>query len=95
MSAPDLATRDLDTRRRPTPGLDLLGSELSVLFRRWRTWAMLAAVALIPILLAVAVRVTASELDPGEGPRSSIGSPKTACSSASQPRSSPSRCFSR
>ncbi|GGE92961.1 ABC transporter permease [Mycetocola zhadangensis] len=63
MSSPDLATE-----RRPGPGLDLLGSELSVLFRRRRTWAMLAAVALIPILLAVAVRLTASELDPGEGP---------------------------
>ena len=63
MSSPDRAPD-----RRPTPGLDLLGSELSVLFRRWRTWAMLAAVALIPILLAVAVRLTASELDPGEGP---------------------------
>lgn len=55
-------------RRTTSMGLDLLGSELSVLFRRWRTWAMLAAVALIPILLAVAVRLTASELDPGEGP---------------------------
>ncbi|PWC06194.1 ABC transporter permease [Mycetocola zhujimingii] len=56
------------TRTRPTLGLDLLGSELTVLFRRRRTWAMLAAVALIPILLAVAVRLTASELDPGDGP---------------------------
>lgn len=55
-------------RTRPTLGLDLLGSELTVLFRRRRTWAMLAAVALIPILLAVAVRLTASELDPGDGP---------------------------
>lgn len=63
MSSPDLT---LD--RRPSAGLDLLGSELSVLFRRRRTWAMLAAVALIPILLAVAVRLTASELDPGDGP---------------------------
>ncbi|MFU8946681.1 ABC transporter permease [Mycetocola zhadangensis] len=64
MSVPDT----VDTSRRPSLGLDLLGSELSVLFRRRRTWAMLAAVALIPILLAVAVRLTASELDPGEGP---------------------------
>ncbi|WP_104082680.1 ABC transporter permease [Cryobacterium sp. Y11] len=47
---------------------DLLGSEISVLFRRRRTWAMLVAVALIPILLAVAVRLSSSTLDPGEGP---------------------------
>lgn len=46
----------------------LLGSEISVLFRRRRTWAMLVAVALIPILLAVAVRLSSSTLDPGEGP---------------------------
>lgn len=63
MSSPEVAVA-----RRPAAGLDLLGSELSVLFRRRRTWAMLAAVALIPILLAVAVRLTASELDPGAGP---------------------------
>ena len=49
-------------------GWDLLGSEISVLFRRRRTWAMLVAVALIPILLAVAVRLSSSTLDPGEGP---------------------------
>ena len=65
--SPNLSGRATD-RRAASPSLDLLGSELSVLFRRWRTWAMLAAVALIPILLAVAVRLTASELDPGEGP---------------------------
>ncbi|MET1052408.1 MAG: ABC transporter permease [Mycetocola sp.] len=51
-----------------TIGLGLLGTELSVLFRRRRTWAMLAAVALIPILLAVAVRLSSASLDPGEGP---------------------------
>jgi len=39
-------------------GLPLLGSEISVLFRRRRTWAMLGALALVPILVAVAVRVT-------------------------------------
>ncbi|MBG6238724.1 ABC-2 type transport system permease protein [Mycetocola sp. CAN_C7] len=49
-------------------GLGLLWSELAVLFRRRRTWAMLAAVALIPILLAVAVRLSSASLDPGEGP---------------------------
>jgi ABC-2 type transport system permease protein len=63
-----MSSPDLTAERRPSGGIDLLGSELSVLFRRRRTWAMLTAVAFIPILLAVAVRLTASELDPGEGP---------------------------
>jgi ABC-2 type transport system permease protein len=45
-------------RARPSAGWALLGSELAVLFRRWRTWAMLAALAAIPILIAVAVRIT-------------------------------------
>ena len=49
-------------------GLSLLTSELSVLFRRRRTWAMLTAVALIPIFLAVAVRLSSQVLVPGEGP---------------------------
>ncbi len=35
-----------------------MGSELSVMFRRRRTWALLAALAAVPILVAVAVRVT-------------------------------------
>ena len=56
------------TQARPAAGLDLLWSELSVLFRRRRTWAMLAAVALIPILLAIAVRLTTGSVSPGEGP---------------------------
>lgn len=47
------------------PGLLL--SELATLFRRWRTWAMLGALALIPILLAVAVRI-AGGTRPGSGP---------------------------
>ncbi|MGJ4843766.1 ABC transporter permease [Leifsonia sp. Le1] len=45
-------------RPRPAAGWSLLWSELSVLFRRWRTWAMLAALAAIPILIAIAVRLT-------------------------------------
>ena len=38
------------------------------MFTRRRTWAMLAAIALIPILLAVAVALTTEQLAPGEGP---------------------------
>jgi ABC-2 type transport system permease protein len=45
-------------------GLALMGSELSVMFRRRRTWALLGALAAVPILLAVAVRVTSH---PGRG----------------------------
>lgn len=48
-------------------GLALLGSELTVLFRRWRTWAMLGALAAVPVLIAVAVRLS-SGTSPGRGP---------------------------
>ncbi|WP_026818173.1 ABC transporter permease [Arthrobacter castelli] len=47
-------------------GFALLASEITVLFRRRRTWAMLAALAAVPILIAVAVRIT-------EGPSSGRG----------------------
>lgn len=46
----------------------LLSSELKVLFRRRRTWAMLLALAAIPVLIAVAVRLSSSPPTPGEGP---------------------------
>ncbi|MBM7502623.1 ABC transporter permease [Agromyces aurantiacus] len=55
------------TGGRPALGLSLLGSEVATLFRRWRTWAMLAALALIPILIAVAIRVAGAS-SPGRGP---------------------------
>ena len=50
MSQAEVARRGL--------GLALLGSEIAVLFRRTRTIAMLSALAAIPVLLAIAVRVT-------------------------------------
>lgn len=50
----------------PARGIALLGTEIAVLFRRLRTIAMLAALALIPILIAVAVRV--AEAPEGRGP---------------------------
>ena len=46
----------------------LLASELAVLFRRRRTIAMLLALALIPILIAVAVRLSSNEVSAGQGP---------------------------
>ena len=49
-------------------GIRLFLSELKVMFTRRRTWAMLAAIALIPILLAVAVALSSARLAPGEGP---------------------------
>lgn len=73
------AARDV----RATPGVDggaqprvrgraggihsLIATELSTLFRRWRTWAMIAALALIPILIAIAIRIAGSS-SPGRGP---------------------------
>ncbi|GAA1058215.1 ABC transporter permease [Agromyces luteolus] len=45
----------------------LLASETVTLLRRRRTWAMLAALALIPILIAIAIRI-AGPSGPGRGP---------------------------
>ncbi len=64
MSSPDVATA--------APGtgwgtLQLLGNELVTQFRRPRTWAMLAALALIPILMGVAIRIVGGS-SPGRGP---------------------------
>ena len=49
-------------------GMSLVWSELWVLFRRWRTLAMLGAIALIPVFLALAVYWSSDTLAPGEGP---------------------------
>ena len=57
-------------RLRAPPGggtAALLASELLTLFRRRRTWALLGALALIPILIAVALRV-AGAAPSGRGP---------------------------
>jgi ABC-2 type transport system permease protein len=48
--------------------LGLFATEITVLFRRRRTWALLGAIALIPIFLAIAVYVTADQVAPGQGP---------------------------
>lgn len=48
--------------------LSLMLSELRVMFTRRRTWAMLFAIAMIPILLATAVYLSSDRLAPGEGP---------------------------
>lgn len=57
-------------RKLPAPpgaGSALLASELRVLFGRVRTWALLLALAAIPVLIAVAVRISSS-VPPGRGP---------------------------
>lgn len=48
-------------------GWALLASELSVLYRRRRTWAMLGALAAIPVLIAIAVRMSSGGPS-GRGP---------------------------
>ena len=69
MSRSDMsALPDAVFRSRPALGLPLLVSEISVLFRRRRTWAMLASLALIPVLIALAVRLTSSRPPSGRGP---------------------------
>lgn len=57
-----------DSAVRPGMGWALLGSELSVLFRRLRTWAMLVALAAVPILIALAVKLSSRPATPGRGP---------------------------
>lgn len=49
-------------------GLTLVLSEITVLFRRLRTWAMIGALALIPILIAVVVRVSSDDSASSRGP---------------------------
>jgi ABC-2 type transport system permease protein len=56
------------TGARRASGWALLVSELSVLFRRRRTNALLLALAAIPILIAVALRLSSSGPRAGRGP---------------------------
>ncbi|MEP6843202.1 MAG: ABC transporter permease [Pseudolysinimonas sp.] len=67
MSRGEGVTRDPGAEAGRARPFSLLSSELATLFRRRRTIAMLGALALIPILIAVAVRVTSAG-DAGRGP---------------------------
>jgi ABC-2 type transport system permease protein len=49
-------------------GGGLLVSELVTMFRRRRTIALLSVLAAVPILIAVAVKLSSSDVRPGEGP---------------------------
>ncbi len=51
---------------RPSTG-PLLRSELAIMFRRRRTWAMLLALAAIPVLIAIAVKLESKD-NHGSGP---------------------------
>ena len=62
-AAPTATATATDAPTQPSAGWALLASELSVLFRRKRTWAMLGALAAVPILIAGAVRLR----NPGNG----------------------------
>jgi ABC-2 type transport system permease protein len=55
-----------DAAARPRAGWSLLASELVLLFRRRRTWVLLATLAAIPVLVAVAVRLSSARA-PGSG----------------------------
>jgi ABC-2 type transport system permease protein len=55
-------------RPRRAIGWGFFVSELSVLFRRRRTWAMLLALAAVPVLIAVAIRLTDDGNGGGGGP---------------------------
>ncbi len=68
MSSSSNRSAEREIRERPSLGFALFFSELSVLFRRVRTWAMLGALALIPILVAVSLRVANSAGRTGRGP---------------------------
>ncbi|HEY6794940.1 MAG TPA: ABC transporter permease [Kineosporiaceae bacterium] len=72
MSAERVTTAAPPDRRpgRPRPNLraSLLASELATLFRRRRTQAVLAVLAGVPLLIAVAVRLSADRGASGRGP---------------------------
>ena len=63
---PEERTARLDGRL-PIRPFALIGNELATLFRRWRTIALLSALAAIPVLIGIAVRVTEGRGDSGGG----------------------------
>src|SRR5690349_20360924 len=71
MSSPEVRVDGRSVTERPESAragtLHLLANELATQFSRRRTWAMLGALALIPILLAVAIRIVGGS-NPGRGP---------------------------
>ncbi|MXM62379.1 ABC transporter permease subunit [Streptomyces sp. HUCO-GS316] len=67
------AVRDVPRRPRPLWTLGLLRSELFTTLRRWRTLALLAVLAAVPVLVGIAVKIETSDGSAaggsgGEGP---------------------------
>ena len=67
MSSADTLARPVPTARR-TPSTRLLRSELRLVFGRRRNQILLLVLALVPVLVGVAIRVSTGEAEPGEGP---------------------------
>ncbi|WP_225825878.1 ABC transporter permease [Streptomyces naphthomycinicus] len=73
MSRADALRPEGVRRRSPLWTLGLLGSELAVTVRRWRTLALLGVLAAVPVLIGIAVRIETRDGAPvgggnGEGP---------------------------
>jgi ABC-2 type transport system permease protein len=66
MSSADTLERAPAVRRRPSTRL--LRSELRLVFGRRRNQILLLVLALVPVLVGVAIRVSTGEAEPGEGP---------------------------
>ncbi|WP_414505988.1 ABC transporter permease [Streptomyces sp. NEAU-L66] len=64
-------------RRTPRPlwSLGLLRSEIAMTFRRWRTLALLAVLAGVPVLVGIAVRIETGDGGPGGGGDGGAGGP--------------------
>ena len=68
MSSLDLAPAPTAVRTRRAPSTRLLRSELRLVFGRRRNQILLVVLALVPVLVGVAIRVSTGEAEPGEGP---------------------------
>ncbi|MEU8915924.1 ABC transporter permease [Streptomyces nigrescens] len=64
-------------RRTPRPlwSLGLLRSEIAMTFRRWRTLALLAVLAGVPVLVGIAVKIETGDGGPGGGGDGGAGGP--------------------
>ena len=67
-AAPAPRTSPEPGARRRSPSARLLRSELRLVFGRRRNQILLLVLALVPVLVGVAIRVSTGEAEPGEGP---------------------------
>ncbi len=68
LSSLDVSPREAPVARRALPTTRLLRSELRLLFGRRRNQVLLIVLALVPVIVGVAIRVSTGEAEPGEGP---------------------------